>query len=66
MEIIVDFDQKRVLVDGVQMYALRRDFGLYDLRDMQGYYVQTGLLKPEIESAVRRLLGNAKECVETE
>lgn len=57
MQVALNFPKKVVEVDGEARFGLRRNFNLYDVRDLQsGRYVITNTPKDELQLAVERLV----------
>lgn len=65
MSIQVEFQTGLVLVDGVVKFKVRRNFYLYDLKSLNNRYLECGLLKTEVEDAVKRQLDSGMAAVET-
>lgn len=62
MQVALNFPKKVVEVDGEARFGLRRNFNLYDVRDLQsGRYVITNTPKDELQVAVERLVQRANQ-----
>jgi hypothetical protein len=62
MHIALNFPKKVVEVNGEARFGLRRNFNLYDVRDLQsGKYVITNTPKEELQVAVERMVSRANQ-----